>query len=235
MNSMTIADRLHSIQKSITETAIACGRNPSTIKLVAVSKRHSIASIEEAMEAGHFLFGENYMQEAAEKRQKINNAAVFHFIGNIQSNKAKQAAELFSMVETVDRYKLAKALNTHLEKLERSLDILIQVNIGRDVKKSGITPEKAGELLEQITSFPRIRPVGLMTIPPLTNDIEETRSYFKNLRLLGKNLAEQALFADNKNIELSMGMSHDFKIAIEEGATIIRVGTAIFGPRPNQV
>ncbi len=233
MNSTTIADKLHSIRKAITETAIACDRDPSTIKLVAVSKRHSIATIEEAMKAGQYLFGENYIQEAAEKRLKINKVAAFHFIGNVQSNKAKQAAELFSMIETVDRYKLAKALNTHLEKLERNLDILIQVNIGRDTKKSGVTPEKAGELLEQITSFPRIRPLGLMTIPPFTNDTEEARSYFKNLSLLGKDLAQQGLFADNKNIELSMGMSHDFKVAIEEGATIIRVGTAIFGPRPN--
>ena len=232
---MTIADKLHSIRKVLTETAISCGRDPSTIKLVAVSKRHSIASIEEAIEAGQYLFGENYIQEAAEKTPQLNHGAAFHFIGHVQSNKAKQAAELFSMIETVDRYKLAKALNTHLEKIERNLDILIQVNIGRDMKKSGIMPDKTEELLKQIAAFSRIRPLGLMTIPPLTNDIEETRSYFKNLRLLGKSLAEQGLFADNKNIELSMGMSHDFKVAIEEGATIIRVGTAIFGPRPNKI
>ncbi len=232
---MTIADKLHSIQKVLTETAIACGRDPSTIKLVAVSKRHAIASIEEAIEAGQYLFGENYIQEAAEKIPQLNHGAAFHFIGHVQSNKAKQAAELFSMIETVDRYKLAKALNTHLEKIERNLDILVQVNIGRDMKKSGIMPDKTEELLKQIASFSRLRPLGLMTIPPLTNETEETRNYFKNLRLLGKDLAKQGLFADNKNIELSMGMSHDFKVAIEEGATIIRVGTAIFGPRSNKI
>ena len=228
---MTIADNLHTLRNAITETAIACGRDPSDIKLVAVSKRHSIANIREAMVAKQYLFGENYIQEAQEKVQSIEGAA-FHFIGHIQSNKAKTAAELFSMVETVDRYKLAKVLNKHLEALNRDLEILIQVNIGNDPNKSGIAPEKTAELLQQIRNLSRIRPVGLMTIPPLTGNTEETRTHFRNLRLLSCKLTEEDLFADNENIELSMGMSHDFRIAIEEGATIIRVGTAIFGKRP---
>ncbi|HID69614.1 MAG TPA: YggS family pyridoxal phosphate-dependent enzyme [Desulfobacterales bacterium] len=228
---MTIPDRLNSIRESITETAIDCGRDPSAIKLVAVSKRHSIASIGEAIKAGQHLFGENYIQEAAEKRKQIDSSAEFHFIGHVQTNKAKLAAELFTMIETVDRYKLAKVLNTQLEKLERNLNILIQVNIGRDEKKSGVEPEKAKELLEQIKPLSRLRPLGLMTIPPFTKNTEEVRNYFKKLYCLGKDLAKQKLFVDNMNIELSMGMSHDFKIAIEEGATIIRVGTAIFGAR----
>lgn len=231
---MTIANNLHTIRKSITETASNCGRDPLSIKLVAVSKRHSIASIKEAMEAGQFLFGENYMQEAAEKRKNIPDPALFHFIGHIQSNKAKQAAELFSMVETVDRYKLAKALNNHLERLGRKLDILVQVNIGQDPKKSGIVPEKAGELLKQIASLPHIRPLGLMTIPPFSENNEETRVHFRNLRTLGIDLANQELFIDNNSVELSMGMSQDFQTAIEEGSTIIRIGTAIFGQRPSE-
>ena len=228
---MTIAARLSFIQKTITDTAIDCGRDPSTIKLVAVSKHHSIASIEEAVETGQHLFGENYIQEAAEKRKQIDNRAAFHFIGHVQTNKAKLAAKIFTMVETVDRYKLAKVLNTHMEKLGRSMDILIQVNIGRDENKSGIEPEKTKELLEQIKHFDRLHPLGLMTIPPYTTNPEDVRKYFKRLYCLGRDLAEQKLFADNMNIELSMGMSQDFKIAIEEGATIIRVGTAIFGAR----
>ena len=230
---MTIAQNLQTIRDTITETAIDCGRDPSTVKLVAVSKRHPIASIEEAMAAKQYLFGENYIQEAQEKIQSLKGVA-FHFIGHIQSNKAKIAAELFSMVETVDRYKLAKALNNHLEKLGRDLDILIQVNIGRDPNKSGIEPEKAGELLQQIRNLSRIHPLGLMTIPPFTTNNEETKTYFRNLRLLSCGLAEQGLFTDNENVELSMGMSHDFKAAIAEGATIIRVGTAIFGERPDR-
>jgi len=230
---MTIANNLHNIQDTIAETARNCGRDPSSIKLIAVSKRHSIASIKEAMEAGQFLFGENYIQEAADKRKHINDTALFHFIGHIQSNKAKQAAELFSMVETVDRYKLAKTLNNHLERLGRKLDILVQVNIGQDPKKSGISPEKAGDLLKQIASLPHIRPLGLMTIPPFSKNSEETRVHFKNLRILSSDLASQGLFSDNSNVELSLGMSQDFKTAIEEGATIIRIGTAIFGQRPS--
>ncbi len=232
---MTIIDRLNSIRKSITDTAIDCGRDPSAIKLVAVSKRHSIACIEEAIEAGQHLFGENYIQEAAEKRKQINSDAAFHFIGHVQTNKAKLAAELFAMIETVDRYKLAKVLNSHLEKLGRKMDILIQVNIGRDEKKSGVEPEKTKELLEQIKHLARLRPLGLMTIPPYSDDPEEVRNYFHRLYCLGKDLAEQKLFADNRNIELSMGMSQDYKIAIEEGATIIRVGTAIFGARQDKM
>ena len=232
---MTIADRLNSIRKSITDTAIDCGRAPSAIKLVAVSKHHSIASIEEAIEAGQHVFGENYIQEAAEKRKQINNSTAFHFIGHIQTNKAKLAAELFTMIETVDRYKLAKVLNSHLEKLDREMDILVQVNIGRDEKKSGVEPEKAKELLELIKPLAKLRPLGLMTIPPFTNNHEDVRNYFKRLYCLGKNLAEQELFVDNRNVELSMGMSQDFKIAIEEGATIIRIGTAIFGARQDKI
>jgi PLP dependent protein len=230
---MTIAQNLQAIRTAITETAIDCGRNPSSIRLVAVSKRHSIASIKEAMAAKQLLFGENYIQEAQEKFQSIPSAD-FHCIGHIQSNKAKIAAELFTMIETVDRYKLAKAFNNHLEKLGRKLDILIQVNIGRDSNKSGIAPEHAGELLQQINALPLILPRGLMAIPPYTTNIEETRTYFRDLRLLSRDLAQQGLFADNENVELSMGMSHDYKIAIEEGATIIRVGTAIFGQRPDR-
>ncbi|MCF8055576.1 MAG: YggS family pyridoxal phosphate-dependent enzyme [Desulfocapsa sp.] len=230
---MTIAQNLQTIRKAITETAVGCGRDPSTIKLVAVSKRHSIASIQEAMDAKQYLFGENYIQEAQEKWQSVKGV-YFHCIGHVQSNKAKTAAELFSMIETVDRYKLAKALNKHLEKLGRSLDILVQVNIGRDPDKSGIDPLKTGEILRQIRELPHILPQGLMTIPPYTTNSEETRTYFRDLHQLSCDLAQQGLFADNENVELSMGMSHDFKVAIEEGATIIRVGTAIFGQRPDR-
>jgi len=230
---MSIADNLHSIRETITKTAKDCNRDPESIKLIAVSKRHPLYSIEEAIKADQVHFGENYLQEASGKIKKISSHAVFHFIGHIQSNKAKLAAELFNMIETVDRYKLAKALNNHLKKLDKKLDILIQVNIGNDPNKSGIAPEKASELLEQIVSFKQLRPLGLMTIPPFTKDIETARKHFSNLRLLGASLGKQNLFSSDR-IELSMGMSHDFKIAIQEGATIIRVGTAIFGKRPDQ-
>lgn len=226
-----IADNLQTIRTTITDTARNCGRDPFTVKLVAVSKRQPSASIIEAIAAGQNVFGENYIQEAADKCREIGPAASFHFIGHLQSNKAKLAAELFTMIETVDRYKLAKALHSQLEKLDKTLDILIQVNIGRDPKKSGVLPEEAQNLLKQISSLSRLRPKGLMTMPPFTVDQNESRIHFKSLHLLAHQLGEEDLFYNNESIELSMGMSHDFPIAIEEGATLIRIGTAIFGER----
>jgi pyridoxal phosphate enzyme (YggS family) len=228
---MSILKNLEKIRQSITETAISCNRNPADIKLLAVSKHHPVTSIQEAIAAEQFLFGENYMQEAQEKCKVITNAS-FHFIGHIQSNKAKLAAELFNMVETVDRLKLAKALNKHLVTIDKKLDVLIQVNIGNDPKKYGISPDDTETLLQKIQTLSQLRPRGLMTMPPFSTDPEETRHYFRQLRLLSTNCAEQNLFFDNSNVELSMGMSHDYTIAIEEGSTYIRVGTAIFGNRP---
>lgn len=230
---MSIAENIHSIREAMTDAAKGCNRAPESIKLIAVSKRHPLSSIKEALDAGQFLFGENYIQEASEKIKAIPKQATFHFIGHIQSNKAKQAAELFGMIETVDRFKLAKALNKHCKKLDKKLDILIQVNIGNDPNKAGILPEKADELLKQLIPLKQLRPLGLMTIPPLSESAEITAKHFKNLRLLSNALGRKNLFA-SKNIELSMGMSQDFRIAIEEGATIIRVGTSIFGRRPDR-
>ncbi len=232
---MNISKNLSLINTAIIETAQMHSKDPATIKLVAVSKRHQVTAITEAIDSGQTRFGENYIQEAAEKVSHFQDNIKFHFIGHIQSNKAKQAAELFDMIETVDRFKLAKALNKHLEKIDRKIDILIQVNIGNDPNKSGVLPEKAEELLQLIIPFKRLRPLGLMTIPPFETDNEKTRVHFRNLRLLGKRLADQQLFYNNDIFELSMGMSHDFKVAIEEGATIIRVGTAIFGARPDTI
>ncbi len=229
---MSITTNLQNIQNAIATTAHSCGRDPADIKLLAVSKRHSKESIQEAIDAGQLHFGENYIQEAQEKCSAFKDVA-FHFIGHVQSNKAKLAAELFSMVETVDRLKLAKVLNKHLEKIDKDLDILIQVNIGKDPKKYGVDPDETAALLQSIQPLSRIRPKGLMTMPPFSTDPAVTRSYFKALRLLSIDCADKKLFYDNENVELSMGMSHDFKIAIEEGSTSIRVGTAIFGERPN--
>ncbi len=229
---MSISTNLQNIQNGIATTAHACKREPASIKLLAVSKRHSKESIQEAIDSVQSHFGENYIQEAQEKCIAFKDVS-FHFIGHVQSNKAKLAAELFSMVETVDRLKLAKVLNKHLESIDKDLDILIQVNIGKDPKKYGVAPDETVALLQNIQSLSRIRPKGLMTMPPFSTDPTQTRSYFKALRLLSIDCAEKNLFYDNENVELSMGMSHDFKIAIEEGSTSIRIGTAIFGERPN--
>ncbi|MCK5516291.1 MAG: YggS family pyridoxal phosphate-dependent enzyme, partial [Desulfobulbaceae bacterium] len=149
-----------------------------------------------------------------------------------QTNKAKIAAESCAMVETVDRLKLAKALNKRLEELQNNMDILVQVNIGEDPDKSGISAEDTENLLNELQSIPRIRTCGLMTMPPIEPNPELSRPYFRRLRLLSEKLSKKNLFFDNDRIELSMGMSSDYHIAIEEGATIVRVGTAIFGNRP---
>ncbi|MBM9604232.1 YggS family pyridoxal phosphate-dependent enzyme [Desulfopila inferna] len=230
-----IAENLEHLKKSIAQIARNCGRDENSVRLVAVSKRFPPEAVIEAKNAGQLLFGENYIQEAQEKFDLIGNAVQFHFIGHLQSNKAKIAAELFAMVETVDRIKLAAALNKHLLALDRTLDVLVQVNIGKDDNKSGVQPEDAEKLVQEIGRLPKLRVRGLMTMPPFTENPEDARPYFRNLKRLADSMAEKSLFYDNKNIELSMGMTHDYPIAIEEGATLVRIGTAIFGERPTKV
>ncbi len=221
--------------KNIHETAVRCGRDSKTIRLVAVSKRFPVEAIHEAHKAGQLLFGENYIQEAVQKHSCLKNGIQLHFIGHLQSNKAKVAAETFSMIETVDRLKLASALDRHLKQLRRKLDILIQVNIGMESQKSGVDPENAEQLIRQISILPMLKIRGLMAMPPFLNDPEEVRPYFRELRYLAESFAQKELFYDNTNVELSMGMTSDYPVAIEEGATLIRVGTAIFGQRPPKI
>jgi len=226
-----IKNNLTAIQENITRIALNCGRNPNSIKLVAVSKRFPVESILDAHAAGQILFGENYLQEAADKKEIIKDRARFHFIGHLQSNKARVAAEIFDMIETIDRVKIATVLNRHLQQLNKKLDILIQVNIGYDSDKSGALPEEAEVLLRQIKTLSNLQPKGLMTMPPYTEDLTKTRGFFKDLKLLADELQTKELLPE-KHVELSMGMSSDYEIAIEEGATFIRIGTAIFGQRP---
>lgn len=228
----TIRDNLKNIRATIAKTAINCGRNPDDIRLVAVSKRVPVASIQEAIEAGQLLFGENYIQEAEEKRASLPPEAALHFIGHLQSNKSNTAAKTFTMIETVDSVKLARTLNKHLNQLGRSMDILLQVNIGLDPRKAGALPENTKTLAKEILGFEHLRLKGLMTMPPLCQNAEEARPYFKALRLLSEDLQASSCFQPNiSSVELSMGMSNDYTVAIEEGATLIRVGTAIFGNR----
>lgn len=233
MSEPAIVRNLQSVRNSIRNAALNCNRNPKDIKLVAVSKRFSVSAIEEACTAGQVVFGENYIQEAVEKKQALGDRIRLHFIGNLQSNKAKLAARSCVMVETIDRLKIARALHKHLDDMGRTMDVLIQVNVGRDPNKSGVSAGETESLLTALQEFPRLRPCGLMTMPPFTPDPEAARPYFKALRQLGETMQSKGLFSAVEKIELSMGMSHDFPIAIEEGATLIRVGTAIFGERPS--
>ena len=226
-----ISDNLESVRRNITAVEHRCGRNPEEIRLVAVSKTFPVLDMKEAMTSGQFLFGENYIQEAEEKYNELDDQVQLHFIGHLQSNKAHIAARIFRMIETVDRIKLALMLNRNLIQSGRTMDILIQVNIGRDEKKSGIGPQDTEDLLKQIAPLSNLRSLGLMTMPPFSEDPEKSRPYFRELYQLAKDLQSKKLFYDNNCVELSMGMSHDYPVAIEEGATLIRVGTAIFGHR----
>ncbi|MBB5348875.1 YggS family pyridoxal phosphate-dependent enzyme [Desulfoprunum benzoelyticum] len=226
-----IEENLQRIKETINRCALRCRRNPEDIQLIAVSKTIPVALMRKAMQHGQRTFGENYIQEAEQKWQELDRAVDLHFIGHLQTNKAKIAATISSVIETVDSLRLAEALNKHLNALDRNLRILIQVNIGNDPNKSGTMPEKVEELLRQIRLLPRLEVIGLMTIPPLSPNPEATRPYFKALRHLAEELAGKGLFHDNQHVALSMGMSDDFEVAIEEGATMVRIGTALFGHR----
>lgn len=227
-----IAENLETIRKTMADCARRCGRNPAEIRLIAVSKKIGVEAIREAIACGQFDFGENYIQEAEQKWQELGGKFNLHFIGHLQTNKARIAAGISSVIETVDSYKLAQALNRQLETLGKTLRILVQVNVGNDPNKSGVLAENAEGLLRQLRLLRQLQVAGLMTIPPLADDPEASRPHFRALRELAGELAGKGLFHDNDHVELSMGMSDDYPIAIEEGATLIRIGTAIFGPRP---
>ncbi|MBW2328482.1 MAG: YggS family pyridoxal phosphate-dependent enzyme [Deltaproteobacteria bacterium] len=228
-----ICNNLDSIRTRIREVAEHCGRNPQEIRLVAVSKRMPAEAVAEAYSCGQVIFGENYLQDAREKIKQLEPSLQWHFIGHLQTNKAKMAAELFQVIETVDRLKIARALNRHAGELEKTLEVLIQVNVGKEPQKSGMLPEKTKGLLQDIQSLSNLKVRGLMTMPPYGREPEASRPWFRELKQLADQLACKGLFEDNDAVELSMGMTGDFTVAIEEGATLVRVGTAIFGPRPN--
>lgn len=231
MIPVMISENIKKIYKEIAVAATRVGRSPDEVKLVAVSKRFPAAKMIEAYAAGQIIFGENYIQEVQQKKELLPDKSIIHFIGHLQSNKAKIAAMTCDMIETIDSFKLGCALNKHLEKIDKILDVLIQVNIGDDRKKAGVSSRDAEALLNQLNSLSKLRVCGLMTMPPMVNDPELSRPYFRDLRVLAEKLMKKGLFPTRKKPELSMGMSSDFPIAIEEGATIVRVGTAIFGQR----
>ncbi len=227
-----ICNNLDRVRAAIAEAARRGNRDPDSVRLVAVSKRMDRAKISQAMACGQTMFGENYLQEARAKIESLPSSLRWHFIGHLQSNKAKAAVHLFDLIETVDRLKLARALDRYAAESGDRQDVLVQVNVGREAQKSGVLPEDAETLLRNMAGLDHLRVLGLMTIPPRVADAEASRPWFRQLRQLGCQLARMGLFADNERFELSMGMSADFAVAIEEGATLVRVGTAIFGRRP---
>ena len=227
-----IASNIESLKERISNAAAACGRSPEDIVLLAISKTFPKETIYQAVDAGLRQFGENRVQEAERKIPDFAKSLnlEWHLVGHLQSNKARRAAELFDMIHSVDSAKLAAKLNQTCLEIGKTLPVLLQVDLGEEESKFGVVPNQIQEVVEAVSEFKGIRLDGLMAIPPFFEDMELVRPYFAKLRELKERLESEQPGCLGRQ-HLSMGMSHDFQVAIEEGATIVRVGTAIFGPR----
>jgi len=224
-----LKDKLDQVESRIALAAARAGRRRSDILLVAVTKKFPATAIRAAYELGLRDFGENYVQEFDEKRAELTgllDSARYHFIGHLQSNKTKKAAEIFDVIHTVDSAKIARRLDAEAGPAgpRPIIEVLIEVKLSNEPAKAGAAPEELPGLVEAIRGCPHLRLLGLMTMPPWSDDAEKSRLYFARLRELA---VENGL----GHLSLSMGMSHDLEVAIEEGATMVRVGTALFGPR----
>ena len=225
-----IATNLAQIRNEIAAAARLVGRDPAAVRLVAVSKTKPAAMVDEAARAGQRLFGENYVQELVEKVKLVTEPVEWHFIGHLQSNKVKFIAGLVSMIHSVDRLSLALEIDRQWGKLGKNCDVLVQVNVSGESSKSGTTTAEAIALVRAVAQLPHLRVRGLMTMPPFFDDPDGVRPYFHQLRELAAGIAALGL-AGVSMAELSMGMSGDFVPAIAEGATLVRIGSAIFGNR----
>lgn len=227
-----LAARLAGIRARITDAAKRAGRDPDEIKLVAISKTHPASAIKRVIEFGAVDIGENRVQEAEEKISRIGReAARWHLVGHLQANKARRAVNLFDVIHSLDSLDLARRLDRLCaEEGRERLAVLIQVNLGQEETKSGIDESELTHLVDNLGPLTRLDLIGLMTLPPFFDDPEQSRPFFRRLRKLRDELAARGAFGGGKS-ELSMGMTHDFEVAIEEGATMVRIGTAIFGER----
>jgi len=226
-----IAENLKNLRKRIEQTCQKCGRRSEDVQLVAVSKTFPVEAIQEAVGAGHIDFGENYVQELQEKRQVLATHPVhWHFIGHLQSNKAKYIAEYIHLIHSVDDISLGKEISKRAERFKRVQDVLVEVHTTDEATKYGVPPKKAIELLKELSQLQYLRVCGLMTMGPFSDDPNDSRQSFHQLAELKKEIIAEGI--ENIQIQhLSMGMTHDFEVAIEEGSTIVRMGTAIFGKR----
>jgi pyridoxal phosphate enzyme (YggS family) len=225
--SETIRDRLLRVQERIATAALRATRDPSTVTLVAVSKTMPVEVIRQALDAGVGILGENRVQEAKEKIAALPGGAAWHLVGHLQTNKAKLAVQLFEVIHSVDSIKLVQALDRHGKEAGKRVRCLVEVNLEGEASKSGTSEADAREVVNAARDLAHVQVEGLMTIPPLLPNPEEVRPYFRRLRALRDTLQGGGLALP----ELSMGMTHDFEVAIEEGATLVRIGTAIFGAR----
>jgi pyridoxal phosphate enzyme (YggS family) len=232
---MSIAENIVQVRERISAAAKKAGRNPEEITLMAVSKTFLPEAIHEAYASGLHVFGENRVQEFASKVEALRDLrdAEWHMIGYLQTNKASKAAELFDAVDSVDSSRMAEKLNASAQSAKKTLSVLIEINVGGERAKSGVAPgsEELEKILQGAPRWEHLQIRGLMAIPPYSEDPQRARPYFRELRKIRDSIATRKFPGIGTEV-LSMGMSHDFEVAIEEGATCVRVGTAIFGQRP---
>jgi len=231
---VSIAANIARLRKEIASAAVRANRNPAEVRLMAVTKTVSPDRIREAYEAGLRVFGENRVQEFATKANALRDLAgtEWHMIGHLQSNKSAKALELFGHVDSVDSVRLAHRLNVTASELTKRISVLIEINIGGEQAKNGVAPGSVEleNLLNAAAEFSSLEFRGLMTVPPYNDDPKQSRPYFRKMRELFNQIAQRSLASIRMDV-LSMGMSHDFEVAIEEGSTCVRIGTAIFGAR----
>lgn len=232
MSRDQLGARLAQIRAQIDAAALKCGRLPHEVTLIAISKTHPASIVRQAIELGASDIGENRVQEAEQKINEVGRtAARWHLVGHLQANKARRAVQLFDVIHSLDSLELARRLDRLCDEEGREkLPVLIQVDLGHEATKSGVNEGELAALIEGISGLQRIEVVGLMTLPPFFDDPEQARPFFRRLRELRDDLGARGVFGDRKG-ELSMGMTNDFAVAIEEGATMVRIGTAIFGNR----
>jgi pyridoxal phosphate enzyme (YggS family) len=227
----TVAENLSAVRERMVKAAARVGRDPEPIVLVAVTKTVPVEQIRAAIAAGQRVFGENRVQEAHDKVQALGHDVQWHLIGHLQRNKVKFVGDLFDLIHSVDSLPVVQEIDRRLTRQGQVMPILMQVNIGDETTKSGVAPAATLTLVQEMAALSHVAIRGLMCIPPALEDPEAVRPYFAQLRALAAQI-DQAHLPNVAMTELSMGMSHDFEVAIEEGATMVRVGSAIFGPRP---
>ncbi len=227
---MSVAGNLKTVRDRIAFAATHAGRDPGSITLIAVSKTVDAARVREAVAAGAAVLGENRVQEAKEKIEALGPIASWHLIGRLQTNKAKYAVRLFDLIHSVDSIELARELDRQAAKIGKTQEILIEVNTGGEEQKAGVGPAAASALVREIAKLGNLKIRGLMTVPPYSENAEDARPFFRKLRELAEAIGKEKIAGCSLDI-LSMGMSGDYEVAIAEGATMVRVGTAIFGER----
>lgn len=225
-----VTENYRRVKQQVEETAARCGRRPEDITLIAVSKTKPLEDIEELIRIGVEDFGENKVQELCDKYERVSNPVRFHQIGHLQTNKVKYVVDKACLIHSVDSIKLAKEIQKEAAKRQITAQILVEVNVAEEESKFGLHTSEVVQFLEEIADYPNVHVNGLMTIAPFVQNPEDNRKYFHTLKQLSLDIISKNIDNISMNV-LSMGMTNDYKVAIEEGATMVRVGTAIFGTR----